>query len=95
MLRPACSRLAVIVVAITAVLLGVTFLLFHLFSPFDGARLAPGQPYWSSGGVIVTPIEQQSSGLAPGDEVVTVEGKAWRPGRRRCFSPGLLDRSGI
>ena len=89
MLRPACSRLAVIVVAITAVLLGVTFLLFHLFSPFDGARLAPGQPYWSSGGVIVTPVEQQSSGLAPGDEVVTVEGKSMEAWAQALFQPGL------
>ena len=89
MLRPSYSRLAVVVIAITAVLLGATFLLFHLLSPFDGARLAPGQPYWSSGGVVVTPIEQQSGGLAPGDVVVTVEGKSMEAWAQALFQPGL------
>ena len=88
MLRPAYSRLAVIVVAVTAVLLGVTFLLFHLLTPFDGARLAPGQPYWRSGGVIVTPLLQQSSGLAPGDVVITVEGQSMEAWAQALFQPG-------
>ena len=87
--RPAYSRLAVVVVAITAVLLGTTFLLFHLLTPFDGVRLAPGQPYWSTTGVVVTPIEQQSGGLAPGDIVVTVEGKSMEVWAQALFQPGL------
>jgi signal transduction histidine kinase len=89
MLRQVYSRLAVVAVAIMAVVLGVTFLLFHLFTPFDGARLAPGHPYWSTAGVVVTPIERQAGGLAPGDVVVAVAGKSMEAWAQALFQPGL------
>src|SRR5258708_38307433 len=54
------TRFVVVIVAITAVLLGVAFLLLHLFSPSEGARLAPGQPVLRPDGVIVTPIQDQT-----------------------------------
>jgi hypothetical protein len=89
MQQPARTRFAVVAVAITAVLLGVAFLLLHLFSPFDGARLAPGQAVWSPDGVIVTPIQQQSSGLQQGDVVVAIAGRSMQSWAQALFEPGL------
>jgi hypothetical protein len=76
MQQPARTRFAVIVVAIIAVLLGVAFLVLHLLSPFDGARLAPEGSVWTPDGVIVTPIQQQPGGLQQGDVVVAVAGRS-------------------
>ena len=80
MQQPARTRFAVVTVAIAAVLLGVAFLLLHLVSPSDGARLAPGQTVWRPDGVIVTPIQEQPGGLQQGDVVIAVGGssmEAW------------------
>src|SRR5260370_20139806 len=74
MQQPARTRFAVVTVAITAVLLGVAFLLLQMTSPSDGARLDPSQSVWGPDGVMVTPIQEQPGGLRQGDEVVAVAG---------------------
>ncbi len=88
MKQPARSRLAVVIVAITAILLGVAFLLLQVSSPSDGARLAPGQPVLRPDGVIVTPIQEQPGGLRQGDEVVAVAGRSMESWARALFQPG-------
>jgi len=88
MQQPARTRFAVVTVAITAVLLGVAFLLLQLTSPSDGARLAPGQPALRPDGVIVTPIQEQPGGLRQGDEVVAVAGRSMESWARALFQPG-------
>ena len=55
------THFVVIITALGAVLLGISFLLLHLTGPSDGARLAPGQSVWRADGVVVTPL--RSSGL--------------------------------
>jgi two-component system NarL family sensor kinase len=88
MQQPARTRFAVVTVAITAVLLGVAFLLLHLTSPSDGARLAPGQPVLRADGVVVTPIQEEPGGLRQGDVVVAVVGRSMESWARALFQPG-------
>src|SRR5258708_20047321 len=88
MQQPARTRFVVVIVAITAVLLGVAFLLLHLTSPSDGARLAPGQPVLRPDGVIVTPIQEQPGGLRQGDVVVAVAGRSMESWARALFELG-------
>ncbi len=88
MQQPARTRFAVVTVAITAVLLGVAFLLLQLTSPSDGARLDPSQPAWRSDGIIVTPLQEQPGGLRQGDEVVAVAGSSMESWARALFQPG-------
>ncbi len=88
MQQPGRTRFAVVTVAITAVLLGVAFLLLQLTSPSDGTRLAPGQPVLRSDGVIVTPIQEQPGGLRQGDVVVAVAGRSMESWAQELFQPG-------
>ncbi len=64
------NHLVVILTALGAVFLGMSFLLLHITSPSDGARLSPGQSVWQTDGVVVTPL--QPGGLHQGDVVVAV-----------------------
>src|SRR5215831_17286477 len=89
MKQPARTRLAVVIVAITAVLLGVAFLLLQLTSPSDGARLDPSQPVWRPDGVVVTPLQEEPDGLMPGDVVVAVAGRSMESWARALFQPGM------
>lgn len=88
MQQPARTRFAVVIVAITAILLGVAFLLLQLISPSDGARLDPSQPAWRPDGVVVTPIQEQPGGLQQGDEVVAAAGRSMESWARAFFQPG-------
>src|SRR5215468_7957297 len=90
MKQPARTRFAIVSVACGAVLLGVAFLVLHLISPFDGARLDPGQSVWSSEGVVVTPLENVPGGLRPGDVVVAVDGKSLESWAQVLFNPGSV-----
>ena len=76
MQQPARTRFAVVTVALAAVLLGVAYLLLQLISPFDDARLEPGQSVWRTGGVVVTPLQDLPGGLRQGDIVVAVAGRS-------------------
>src|SRR5258708_26202543 len=87
MQQPARTRFVVVIVAITAVLLGVAFLLLHLVSPSDGARLAPGQPVLRPDGIVVTPIQEQPGGLRQGDVVVAVAGGRLEIWAQALFQP--------
>src|SRR5260370_9206332 len=90
MQQPARTRFAVVTVAITAVLLGVAFLLLQMTSPSDGARLDPSQSVWGPDGVMVTPIQEQPGGLRQGDEVVAGAGgsmEAWARARFPARAP--------
>jgi two-component system, NarL family, sensor kinase len=89
MQQPARARFAVVMVAIAAVSLGVAYLLLHVFGPSDGSRLAPGEHVWRPDGVIVTPIQEQSSGLKQGDVVVAVEGSSMESWAQALLKPGL------
>ncbi len=63
------------IIAAVALALGAGFVLFHLVTPSDGARLEPGQMVWRSDGVVVTPLDLQPGGLRPGDIVVAVDSR--------------------
>ncbi|GHO90927.1 hypothetical protein KSF_009750 [Reticulibacter mediterranei] len=76
-----------IIVALGAVLLGISFLLLHLATPSDGARLAPGQSVWRHDGVVITPL--QPGGLHKGDIVVAVEGKSLEAWAQDLFRVGV------
>lgn len=69
------TRLVIPVIGgLLAALFGA-FVLLHLLTPFDGARLQPGQPSWRKNGVVVTPIEEIAGGLRRGDLVTAVAGQ--------------------
>ena len=87
--HPMRTRIAVASGALSAVLLGVAFLVLHLVSPSDGARLTPGQPAWKSDGVMVTPIQAQPQGLQEGDVVVGIDGSSLESWAEALFAPGI------
>ncbi len=87
--HPMRARFAVVSVALGEVLLGVAFLVLHLMSPSDGARLIPGQPAWKPNGVVVTPIQTQPQGLQPGDLVVGIDGSSLESWAQALFDPGI------
>ncbi|HEY7348627.1 MAG TPA: histidine kinase [Ktedonobacterales bacterium] len=82
------TRFAVASLALGSVLLGVAFLLLHLLTPFDDARLAPGLPDWRPDGVVVTPLQESPAGLRPGDVVVAVDGKSLESWAQALLDPG-------
>jgi signal transduction histidine kinase len=88
MKQPARARLTIVIVALGAVLLGVTFLLLHLANPYDDARLAPGQPVLRPDGVVVTPLQEVPGGLRQGDRVIAVAGRSMESWARALFDPG-------
>lgn len=74
MLLPHWGRPAILVTSALMVALGVVFVVLHLTTPSDGARLDPSQPVWRANGVVITPLRQEISGLRSGDLVVAVNG---------------------
>jgi hypothetical protein len=57
------------------ILLALSFLWLHVTTPFDGARLQPGEDAVTAEGVIVTPVEEGTGALEDGDLVVSVAGR--------------------
>ncbi|HEY7348626.1 MAG TPA: hypothetical protein VH599_09960 [Ktedonobacterales bacterium] len=83
------TRFAVVSLALGSVLLGVAFLLLHLMTPFDGARLTPGPPAWKPDGVLVTPIQEKPQSLQSGDVVIAIEGKSLESWAQALLDPGM------
>ena len=69
------SSWVVLGVSVFFLALFVAFLLIHLVTPSDGARLQPGTRAWTSEGVIVTPLREQAEALRAGDLVIAVDGR--------------------
>ena len=76
--RSGYSRVVIAVFGGVLVMFFGTFLLLHLRTPFDGARLQPGQSVWQAFGVTVTPIQEQKTpdSLQKGDVVIAVAGQS-------------------
>lgn len=91
--QPDRARLLAPLAGVLLVALGAAFLLLHLVTPFDGARLQPGQPVWRADGVVVTPLEERAGGLRRGDVVVAVGGRPMEAWAQALFSGGV-DRPG-
>jgi two-component system, NarL family, sensor kinase len=68
------TRLIVMLVTISIILLGVAFVGLHFATPSDGARLVAVQSTWRADGVVVTTLREQPGGLRTGDVVVAVDG---------------------
>jgi hypothetical protein len=68
------SSLGILLIAMGVAALGVVFVLLHLVSPSDGARLEPGQAVWKTGGVLLTPLQEGSSTLHPNDLLIAIDG---------------------
>jgi len=68
-------RLVVLVIGGLLVMLFGAFVWLHLVTPFDGARLQPGQQSWRKNGIVVTPLTKEPGGLRRGDLVVAVAGQ--------------------
>src|ERR1700737_2907656 len=80
----------VALLAATATFLAIGFLWTRLATPFDNARLEPGEPVWRSDGVVVTPVAEHLDGLRQGDLVVAVEGRGleeWAEARLHLKAP--------
>jgi signal transduction histidine kinase len=68
------------------ILLALSFLWLRLTTPFDGARLQPGQEAVTSHGLIVTPVEDRPAALQAGDVVVAVAGRSMVSWAEALFS---------
>lgn len=62
-------------IAISFLSLGLSFVIVRLGTPYDGARLEPGQQAWLPDGILVSPLTETANGLQVGDLITTVEGK--------------------
>lgn len=56
-------------------LLGLSFVISRARTPYDGARLEPGQQAWLPDGLLVNPLMVATGGLQSGDLITAVEGK--------------------
>ena len=84
---PRRPRLAVLPFAMGLLLLAAAFVGLPLATPSDGARLEPGQAVWRADGVVVTPLQEQPSGLRRGDVVVAVDGRSMESWAQALFDP--------
>lgn len=85
------SSLGMLLIAMGMALLGMAFVLLHLVSPSDGARLDPGQADWSTRGVLLTPLKQGSSALHPNDLLIAIDGTPIEALARNLFESTLSD----
>lgn len=82
-------RAVLLAVSLTAIAAGLAFVLLHVTSPSDGARLAPGESSLRPEGVIVTPLLETPGGLRAGDLVVAVAGRPMQAWAEDLFRPAL------
>lgn len=85
------SSLGMLLIAIAVASLGVAFVLLHLVSPSDGARLDPGQAVWNTRGVLLTPLQEGSSALRPNDLLIAINGTHIEALARNLFVPTISD----
>lgn len=85
------SSLGMLLIAMGMALLGIAFVLLHLVSPSDGARLDPGQAVWSTRGVLLTPLKEGSSALHPNDLLIAIDGTPIEALARNLFESTLSD----
>ena len=83
------SSLGMLLIAMGVALLGIAFVLLHLVSPSDGARLDPGQTVWSTRGVLLTPLQEGSSALHPNDLLIAIDGTHVEALARNLFEPTI------
>src|SRR5262245_45978421 len=83
------TRLGVLALSLGMLSMAGLFVWLHLTSPFDGARLEPGQAAWTADGVIITPLEDQPGGLRKGDLVVAVDGQSLESWAQALLQPGF------
>lgn len=62
-------------IAISFLLLGLSFVIARARTPYDGARLEPGQQAWLPNGVLVSPLKETAGGPQSGDLITAVEGR--------------------
>jgi signal transduction histidine kinase len=75
MLRRARTHWLFPLTAISLLSLGLSFVLVRALTPYDGARLEPGQQAWLPNGVLISPLTETAGGLQSGDLITAVEGK--------------------
>jgi hypothetical protein len=85
------SSLGMLLIAMGMAALGVAFVLLHLVSPSDGARLDPGQAVWSTRGVLLTPLQEGGSALHRNDLLIAIDGTHIEALARNLFEPTLSD----
>src|SRR5215469_8954556 len=85
------SSLGILLIAMGVAALGIAFVLLHLVSPSDGARLEPGQAVWRSRGVLLTPLQEGGSALHPNDLLIAIDGTPLEALASNMFVPTLSD----
>src|SRR3990172_6634301 len=85
MRRPDRAGFAVLSIAIGLWVVTTAFLSIRLTTPSDGAFLKPGDFYWNSDGLALTPLTNPSGGLRSGDVVVAVEGRSMESWAQALF----------
>jgi hypothetical protein len=83
------ARLGGLLIAGIFLALTGAYVVWHLRSFSDGARLEPGEQSWTSEGVIVAPLSETSNGLRRGDVVIAVDGRSMEFWARAVFDPGV------
>ena len=75
--------------AISFLLLGLSFVFARAQTPYDGARLEPGQQAWLPDGLLVSPLTKVPGGLQIGDLVTAIEGRRMDEWGRSLFNVDL------
>lgn len=69
-------RAAIFLISAVALLPTVAFLILHIVTPSDGARILPGHAEaWQPQGIELTPIERHPGSLQAGDLLIAVNGE--------------------
>ncbi|HSR19509.1 MAG TPA: hypothetical protein VLL49_01225 [Anaerolineales bacterium] len=73
---PPRSRPTIFLISTAVLLPTLAFLLLHIFTPSDGARMLPGySEAWQPNGIQLTPYLPDSSPLQAGDLLIAVDGQ--------------------
>jgi hypothetical protein len=81
------GRWTTLTLSLLALTLSAAYVCLQLSSPSDGARLEPGQQAWTNHGMVVTLLDPRPGELAPGDEVIAVDGRSMETWWAGQFSP--------
>jgi two-component system NarL family sensor kinase len=74
--------------ALTLFLLGASYFVARIVSPYDDARLGPGEEAWLEEGIQVNPLTKQVGGLKAGDVIIALEERPLQDWAQAIFPDG-------
>jgi membrane-associated protease RseP (regulator of RpoE activity) len=74
--------------ALASFLLGISYFVMRIASPYDDARLGPGEEAWLEEGVQVNPLTEHVGGLEAGDVIIALEERPLQEWAQTIFLRG-------